>query len=79
MPRELGQFPPTAAQLLLRLPRDQIWKILQALQNLCDDPNLLALREEDGENFIVASGYTIFVGVDDTTVTVLMLRKISTN
>jgi hypothetical protein len=79
VPRELGQFPPIAAQLLLRLPREQIWKILQALQNLCDDPSLLALHEEDGENFIVDSGYAIFLDVDDATVTVLMLRKISTN
>ena len=79
MPRELGKFPPTAAQLLLRLPREEIWEILQALQNLCDDHHLLALQEEDGETFIVASGYSIFVDVDDATVTVLMLRKISMN
>lgn len=79
MPRELGRFPPDAAQLLLRLPREQLWEILEGLQNLCDDPNLLALQEEGGEKFIIAAGYAIFVDVDDETVTVLTLRKVGAN
>ena len=79
MPRELGRFPPDAAQLLLRLRREQIWEILEGLQNLCDDTNLLALQEEDGEKFIVAAGYAVFVDVDDETMTVLTVRKVGAN
>lgn len=79
MPRELGRFPPIVFQHLLRLPRDVIWEILEALQGVCDDPHLLALREQDGERFVVAAGFAVFVDVDDETVTVLALRKIGAN
>lgn len=79
MPRELGQFPPDATHLILRLPREQAWAILDALQHLCDDPNLLALEEQDGKDFIVAAGYAVFVRVGDETVTVLTLTKLGAN
>ena len=79
MPRELGLFQPAAAQFLLRLPRDLTWQILDALQRLCDDPNLITLEEEDGETFIVVAGYAVSVAVDDETVNVLALRKLGTN
>ena len=76
MPRELGPFAPAATHLLLRLPREQAWEILDALQHLCDDPNLVALDEGDSEEFIVAAGYAIAVTVDDDTVSVLALRRV---
>jgi hypothetical protein len=76
MPRELGPFAPAATHLLLSLPRAKLWEILDALQRLCDDPNLVALQDEDGEEFIVAADYAIAVTVDDDTVNVLALRKI---
>jgi hypothetical protein len=79
MPRELGRFPPAVAQLLLRLPRDQIWQILDALQRLCDDPHLLGLLEDDGQSYLLAAGYAVFVEVDDASVTVLDLRKLGSN
>jgi hypothetical protein len=79
MPRELGQFPPAVFQHLLRLPRDLIWEILEALQGVCDDPNLLDLEEEEGQQFIIAAGYAVFVDVDDEKVTVVALRKIGAN
>ena len=46
MPRDLGRFPLAVTQLLLRLPRDQIWAILDAIQRLCDDLHLFELQEE---------------------------------
>lgn len=79
MPRELGQFPPAVFQHLLRLPRDHVWEILEALQSLCDDPNLVALQEEDDQQFIVAAGYAVFVDVAKETVTVLALSKFGAN
>jgi hypothetical protein len=79
MPRELGPFPPAVFQHLLRLPRELIWNILERLQGLCDDPSLLTLQEEDGQQFIIAAGYAIFVDVTADTVIVLALRKVGTN
>lgn len=76
MPRELDRFPPAVVQLLLRLPRDQVWRILDTLQRLCDDPNLLALMEENGETYVLAAGYAVFIDVDENSVTVLDLRKL---
>ena len=76
MPRELGPFAPAATHLLLNLPRSELWEILDALQRLCDDPNLVALQGEDGEEFIVAAGYAIAITADDDTISVLALRKI---
>jgi hypothetical protein len=79
MPRELGWFAPSATQLLLRLPREKIWSILDALQRLCDDPNLGALQEEHGETFIIAAGYAVSVAVGNATISVLALRKLGAN
>jgi hypothetical protein len=79
MPRELGRFPPAVAQLLLRLPRDKIWRILDALQRLCDDPHLLGLFEEDDQPYILAAGHAVFVEVDDASVIVLDVRKLGSN
>jgi hypothetical protein len=56
-----------------------IWEILETLQGVCDDPHLLALQEQDGERFVVAAAFAVFVDVDDETVTVLALRKIGAN
>jgi len=64
---------------VFRLPRDQVWQILDALQRLCDDPHLLALSEEDGQPYILVAGYAVFVEVDDVSVTVLDLRKLGSN
>ena len=79
MSRELGRVPPAVTQLLLRLPRNQLWDILDALQRLCDDPNLVTLREEDGQSFVLVAGYAVFVNVDEDSVTVLDLRKLGAN
>jgi len=61
MPRELGPFPASVGQLILRLPIAERWAILDALQRLCEDPNLLDLREEDDEQFIVVARYLVVV------------------
>ena len=75
MPRDLGKFPVAVAQVLLRLPRNQVWQILDALQRLCDDPHLLALLEEDGQSYILVAGYAVFVDVNDASVSVVALRR----
>jgi hypothetical protein len=56
-------------QLLLSLRRKDLWEILDALQRLCNDPNLLELQEEDGQAFLEVAGYVLLVDVDDDTIT----------
>jgi hypothetical protein len=70
-------FAPLAAQQILRLDPTLRWQTLEAIERVAEDPYLLDLREEDGETFIVAGGYAVFLDVDDARVDVLGLRKLS--
>ena len=75
MPRKQGPFPSRVTQLLLSLRRRDLWEILDALQRLCNDPNLLALQEEDGQAFLEVAGYVLLVDVDDDTITIVDAYK----
>ena len=75
MPRELGEFPPEVAQLILRLPAKQRWQIIEALEDLCADPYLLAVQEELGEQYIIVAGFAISLDIDDATITVVDIYR----